>query len=69
MKKVKDQAMAVKLDTDVSRGKEGVAMGEQSDLAKQPGPPQFPPGGDQGRPGLNAFNGKGHRWAWKKKRK
>ena len=44
MKKVKDQAMAVKLDTDVCRGKAGVAMGEQSDPAKQFGSPQI--GGD-----------------------
>ena len=47
MKKVKDQAMAVKLDTNVSQGRAGVAMGEQSDPSKQPGAHQFQAGGEQ----------------------
>ena len=67
LKKVKDQAMAVKLDTDVSRGEAGVAMGEQSDPAKHPGPPQF--GGGHAGTDLNGISGKGPRVGWKGKRK
>ena len=59
--------MAVKSDTDVSRGRAGVAIGELSDQAKQPGPPQF--GSDQMATDLNALNGKGYRGGWKNKRK
>ena len=59
LKKVKDQAMAAKLDTDVSQGRAGVAMGECHDLSKQPGRDQFPTGGDLGAADISAFNGKG----------
>ena len=51
--------MAVKLDTDVTRGRAGVSMGELSDPTKHPGPPQF--GGDQAATDLIGLNGKGHR--------
>ena len=69
MRKVKDQAMAVKLDTDVSQGRAGVAMGEQPDPSKQPGTQQFQAGGEQGGAELYAFNGKGPKGGWKNKRK
>ena len=48
LKKVKDQAIAAKLDTDVSQGRAGVAMGECPDRAGQPGRDQFPSGESQG---------------------
>ena len=59
LRKIKDEARAAKLDTDVSQGKAGVAMGEQSDPSKQPGPQQFTAGDGQWSPELYAFNGKG----------
>ena len=59
MKKVKDQAIAVKLDTDVSQGRAGGAMGEHLGPSKQPGPNQFQTGGETWGAELNAFNGKG----------
>ena len=67
LKKVKDQAMAAKLDTDVSQGRAGVAMGECPDALKQPGRDQFPSGGEQGAADLNAFNGKGPKGSWRRK--
>ena len=59
LKKVKDEARAAKLDTDVSQGRAGVAMGEQVDPPKQPGPQQFEHGDGQWSAELYAFNGKG----------
>ena len=69
LKKVKDQAMAAKLDTDVSQGRAGVAMGECPDSLKQLGRDQFPSGGEQGAADLNAFNGKGPGWGQQSKGK
>ena len=68
LKKIKDEARAAKLDTDVSQGKAGVAMGEQVDLPKQPGPQQFEHGDGQWNAELYAFNGKGGKGGWKNKR-
>ena len=59
--------MAAKLDTDVSRGRAGVSMGELSDQTKQPEPPQL--GSDQSATDLNGLNGKGFRGGWKYKKK
>ena len=67
LKKVKDQAIAAKLDTDVSQGRAGVAMGECPDRSGNPGREQFPSGEPQGPADLNAFNGKGPKGGWKKK--
>ena len=69
LKKVKDQAMAVKLDTDVSQGRAGVAMGEQLDPSKQPGPNQFQAGGETWGAELNTFNGKGPKGGGNNRRK
>ena len=51
LKKVKDEALAVKLDTDVMKGRSGIAMGELADPSKHPGPPQL--GGEQAATDLN----------------
>ena len=68
LKKVKDEALAAKLDTGVSQGRAGVAMGEQVDLSKQPGPQQFTTGEEQWSAELYAFNGKGGKGGGKNKR-
>ena len=68
LKKVKDEARAAKLDTDVSQGRAGVAMGEQVDLSKQPGPQQLTTGEGQWNAELYAFNGKGGKGGGKNKR-
>ena len=68
LKKIKDEARAAKLDTDVTQGKAGVAMGDQGDTSRQQGPQQFATGNGQWSPELYAFNGKGGKGGGKNKR-
>ena len=68
LRKIKDEAWAAELDTDVSQGKAGVAKGEQGDPSKQQGPQQLATGEGQWSAELYAFNGKGGKGGWKNKR-